>query len=88
MIKGVTTSGFNFTLDEDALDDYELLEAICSVDHGNYSDVTKMVHLLLGSEQESELKAFIKNRDGKIRTSSMMIEIKEIFNACNAGKNS
>mgnify|MGYP007057063945 FL=1 len=30
-----TTSGFEATIDEGILDDYELLEMLCEVDNGN-----------------------------------------------------
>lgn len=88
MIKGTTKSGFEFELEDEVLDDYELLEAICSVDHGNYSDVAKLVEMLLGEEQKEKLKAYLKSKDGKVRTTAIMNEISDMFEACSAGKNS
>ena len=88
MIKGKTKSGFDFELEDEVLDDYELLEALCSVDHGNYSDVAKLIEMLLGEEQKEALKAHLKNRDGRVKTSAIMNEISEIFEACSSGKNS
>ena len=88
MIKGITKTGFEFKLEDEILDDYELLEALCSVDHGNYSDVAKLVEMLLGKEQKEALKTFLRKRDGRGRTSAIMNEISDIFEACSAGKNS
>ena len=34
MIRGTTGSGFDFEIDEDALDDMELLEDLCALDRG------------------------------------------------------
>lgn len=88
MIEGTTKSGFNFKLEDYILDDYDLLEMLCSVDHGNYSDVAKLVAMLLGEDQKEDLKSFLRNRDGRVKTSAIMSEISDIFEACNAGKNS
>lgn len=35
MVKGITESGFEFELDEEILDDYELLESLCDIDNGD-----------------------------------------------------
>ena len=32
---GKTTSGFEYEIDEESLDDYELLEDLCEMDDGN-----------------------------------------------------
>mgnify|MGYP000668221215 CR=1 FL=1 len=36
MIKGTTKSGFNYTIQEGALDDYELLEELREIDKGEH----------------------------------------------------
>lgn len=42
-MKGKTSSGFEYELDEAALDDYELLEDLCEMDEG---DMTKTISVL------------------------------------------
>ena len=52
MVKGITESGFEFELDEEILDDYELLESLCDIDNGDASNFPavrnhlKFLHLI------------------------------------------
>ena len=48
MVKGITESGFEFELDEEILDDYELLESLCDIDNGDASKITTVARQLLG----------------------------------------
>lgn len=87
MISGKTSTGFEFHLSEDALDDYELLEVISAVDKGDYSRITEMVEMLLGSEQKELLKENIRKENGRVSAKKMLDEVTEIFNASNELKN-
>mgnify|MGYP004553030185 CR=1 FL=1 len=89
MICGKTASGFEFTLEEEVLDNYELLETLAEIDQGNYGKLTEMTTLLLGEEQKDSLKEHVRNDKGKISIKKMMDEISEIFkSAKETGKNS
>ena len=89
MICGKTASGFEFTLEEEVLDNYELLESLAEIDKGNYGKLTEMTTLLLGEEQKDSLKEHVRNDKGKISIKKMMDEISEIFkSAKETGKNS
>ena len=88
MVNGVTKSGFEFVITDDALDDYELLEALCDIDNGDMGQVPKMVERLLGRDQKNALKAHIKAIKGKVSSKAMIEEISDIFAASNEGKNS
>lgn len=89
MICGKTDSGFEFTLEEEVLDNYELLETLAEIDKGNYGKLTEMTTLLLGEEQKDSLKEHVRNDKGKISIKKMMDEISEIFkSAKETGKNS
>lgn len=88
MIKGVTESGFEFELEDDILDDYELLEVLHKIDKGDYGLVPDMVEKLLGVEQKESLKNHIRTDKGKVSSSRMMDEIMQIFKANNKLKNS
>ena len=88
MIKGVTESGFEFELEDDILDDYELLEVLHKIDKGDYGLVPDMVKKLLGVEQKESLKNHIRTDKGKVSSSRMMDEIMQIFKANNKLKNS
>ena len=74
---GKTTSGFEYEIDGESLDDYELLEDLCELDNGNTAKTTSVLNRLLGKEQKDRVPA-----------SKMMIEIGEIFNSVKEGKNS
>lgn len=87
MIKGTTTTGFEFELEDEVLDDYELLEVLVEVDKGNYGLVTKMVDILLGESQKEALKNHIRKNTGRVSAKKMMEEISEIFQASNSLKN-
>ena len=55
-MKGKTSSGFEYELNEEALDDYELLEDLCEMDAGNMSKMSSVMNRLIGAEQKERLK--------------------------------
>lgn len=87
-MKGKTTSGFEYELDESALDDYELLEDLCELDEGNASKTISVFNRLLGKEQKDRLKEHLRSKNGRVPASKMMNEMGEIFNSVKEGKNS
>ena len=42
-MKGKTSSGFEYELNEEALDDYELLEDLCEMDAGNMAKMSSVM---------------------------------------------
>ena len=87
MLKGITESGFEFEIDEEILDDWELLELLQEIDDGNIGKLSKAIVFMLGEEQYTKLKNFIKARDGKIKASVMVVEFFSIMNANKEVKN-
>ena len=87
-MKGKTTSGFEYELDESALDDYELLEELCELDEGDTSKIISVLNRLLGNEQKERLKEHLRMENGRVPASKMMLEMGEIFNSVKEGKNS
>ena len=87
MFKGKTSTGFEFSLGDDVMDDYELLEVLSSIDTGDYTLVPKMVEMLLGKEQKESLKDHLRNKNGKVSVKGMMEEVMEIFKESTPGKN-
>lgn len=87
-MKGKTTSGFEYELDESALDDYELLEELCELDAGDTSKTISVLNRLLGNEQKERLKEHLRMENGRVPASKMMLEMGEIFNSVKEGKNS
>lgn len=87
MLKGKTNSGFEFILEDEALDDYELLETLQEIDKGNYGRVTEMVNMLLGESQKDALKDHIRAENGRVSAKALISEVMEIFKLSNEGKN-
>nr|DAQ66096.1 MAG TPA: hypothetical protein [Caudoviricetes sp.] len=77
MIKGKTKSGFNYHIDENILQDYELLEAIAETEK-NPIFITKVVRMLLGDDID-KLKEHVRDENGHVSIEKMNVEITEIF---------
>lgn len=88
MIEGVTKSGFQFRLDDEVTDDYDLLEDLCEIDAGNGGKIPSILTRLLGKEQKEALKNHVRTETGRVPTSRMMEELMEIFSNSQNGKNS
>ena len=85
MLKGKTSTGFQFQIAEGALDNYELVEALADIETDPLS-VTKVVTLLLGKEQKEKLKEHVRNEEGVVTTTALMKEIEGIFKTQNKVK--
>lgn len=85
MLKGKTSTGFQFQIAEGALDNYELVEALADIETDPLS-VTKVVTLLLGKEQKEKLKDHVRNEEGVVTTTALMKEIEEVFKTQNKVK--
>ena len=87
MIKGKTSSGFEYEIAEGSLNNYELLESISELDE-NTLVLPKVVNLLLGKEQKDKLTNHLRTKDGIVPLDKMMNEISEIFQSKPETKNS
>lgn len=85
MINGITKSGFGYSIDTQALNDWELLELIDEID-GKPTAMIRVAKKLLGEEIYTSLKSHC-TVDGKVLLDMMMTEITEILNS-NSVKNS
>ena len=87
-MQGTTKSGFEFDVNEDALDDYRLMKDLVDVQNGQGGKVVGVIMKLLGEEQEEMLMIHVEEmHEGKCSFSAMVEEVKEIFEAIKA-KNS
>lgn len=88
MIKGKTEKGFEFEVEDDALDDWELTEDLVEIDNGNFGRIVSAINRFLGIEQAKAFKEFYRNDKGKISSTELMNALKEIFDlAGKQGKN-
>lgn len=88
MITGKTKSGFEFEIEEEKLDDYELLELLMEADNGDNAALFKAIDFILSKEQKSALKEHLRKIHGRVPASAMIAEIMEIMETSNQGKNS
>lgn len=87
MIEGTTSTGFSFRIEDDAADDYELLETLTDIDNGEWNKVTDMTTRLLGPEQRDALKEHVRGENGRVSFKKICNEVGEIFSAANKTKN-
>ena len=85
MITGKTKSGFEFKLEDNVLDDYELIEALGELDE-NPLKISKVIDLLFGN-RKNVVKEFIKRQKGYVSTKEMSNLITEVFSTVSNGKN-
>lgn len=92
MISFTSKSGFKYSIEQDALDNLELFEHIKIANDPNESSITqldaaiKAFVCVIGPEQNEKLRAYLKEKDGKIRTSIYRREIGEVLNSLGEAK--
>lgn len=86
-MKGTTESGFKFEIEEDALDDIELLEGLCALDRGELDALPTVLERIIGTEQKKDLYNHVRNEKGRVPTTAVVNEIKNIFEAAKETKN-
>lgn len=87
MITGKTSSGFEYAIPEEDLNNYELVEALGEMDE-NPLLLSKTVNLLLGKEQANKLKNHLRTERGTVPTEKIADEIMDIFKSQKEAKNS
>lgn len=88
MIRGTTNSGFDFEIQEEALDDWELVKLLTKLDEGDVHNIVYIGPLLLGNEQFEKLENYLKSKNnGKLRASTIIAEIAEILASTHELKN-
>lgn len=87
MEKGKTKTGFEFEINPDVFDDWELLEKLNAIDKGDSKLAVDVANAVLGDEQMNALKEHIRAEKGKVSITAMMEALEEIFDACGSAKN-
>ena len=88
MEKGKTKTGFEFAIDPEVFDDWEMLEKLNAIDKGNTNLAVDVANEVLGEEQLNALKEHIKEMNGgKVSITNMVEALGEIFEACGTSKN-
>lgn len=88
MITGETKDGFKFTIEDAAIDDMELLEALKDFSRNDdLSAVPEIFERLLGSEQKKALYEFVRDPEtGRVRATKASEILTEIFDIANAAE--
>ena len=66
MIKGTTKSGFAFEIDETAVNDMRVIDAMVEVESGNLGGVSKLISLIFDKDQKKALYAFCADEKGRV----------------------
>lgn len=82
-MKGKTSTGFKFEIDEEIRDDMELLEGLCTLDAGDLRALPNVVEAILGEEQKKRLYDYCRTEKGRVSSRKVLKEIKGIFDAIN-----
>ena len=58
MIKGTTTSGFTFEIDENKVNDMRVIDAMVETESGNIGGISKLISLIFDRQQKADLYSF------------------------------
>ncbi|MBR4743544.1 MAG: hypothetical protein IK082_05050 [Oscillospiraceae bacterium] len=75
------TNGFEVTVDENALHDWDVVETICEIDNGNSTKLPALFNAILGEKQKKALVAYQREKTGACTVEDMSGFLVEIFNA-------
>lgn len=79
VIKGKTTSGFEFEINRDKLDDMEFIDLLADLKDGDYLKFSRIADFMLGKDQKARLYEHIRKAHGQARISLFAEEMKEIL---------
>ena len=86
-MKGETSKGFKFEIDDKNLDNMELVECIAGVEDDPLL-LPKVCDMLLGKEQKKRLYGHYRTEDGRVPIEAVSSALGEIFNTSDEVKNS
>ena len=88
MITAKTESGFSIELEESALDNMEVLDALSDLDEGNPLAMSRLVVKLLGKDGKKRLYDHLRTEDGRVPVVALSNALGELMESFRAGKNS
>ena len=86
-MKGKTSTGFEFDIEDERLDDMELVDIMAEIDE-NPLLMPKLCRMLLGDGQKKRLYDHLRNEEGRVPIEAVTNAIQEIFNSPGDLKNS
>ena len=88
MITAKTKDGFAVELNEEALDNVELLDALAEVQDADVLSLGRTVRLLMGKAQAKKLYDHLRTADGRVPVVALSNALGELMASFSAGKNS
>lgn len=88
MILAKTNSGFEIELDENALNDQELIDALVGLEDGEFLNLSRVTLRLLGKDGRKKLYDHLRGPNGRVPAEAVAQAIGELMNSFSAGKNS
>ena len=79
-MKGKTSTGFEFDIEDERLDDMELVDIMAEIDE-NPLLMPKLCKMLLGEEQKKRLYDHLRSEDGRVPIEATTNAIQDIFNS-------
>ena len=86
-LKGTTSSGFEFKIKEEALDDIEFLEMLTESDDDDPLALIKLIQKLLGEKQKARLYEHLRGEDGRVPATAVVAEVDDMFKQIKELKN-
>ena len=80
-----SSAGFEYELQDDARDDLDIFEELLKANAPEASAFDQKAHflaafrILIGEEQDRALRGYLKEKEGRVRTSSYFREASEVF---------
>lgn len=88
MKKGKTKSGFNYSIDENILDDMELIDAMAAAQGEDPTQISTVVLKIFGEDQRKKLYNHCRTKDGRVPVTDVANIITEIIESIgDDGKN-
>lgn len=81
MVEGKLSNGFEYKIEDENLDNYETLEKLWDIDKDpeNSYLIREVMIDIIGREQYDGLKAYVKEKDGRISAKKMFDLLSEIL---------
>ena len=89
MQTGKTKTGFEYTFNEDLINDMEVIDALAEVQSGeNILAASTVVKKLFSAEDRKRLYDHVRLEDGRVPPDALMEEVAEIIRGSEEGKKS
>ena len=86
-MKAKLNDGFEIELRNEVFDDWEYLEVLTDIDEGETGLVVKAARKLLGKDGVKMLKEHLRDENGKVSGTAMVVAIQELMESVKEVKN-